>query len=258
MANRATYTTTLIGYSSAFQCSAAEGAVLVLQKGATVYRAMNKADFQSHAARHAISWYKYTLNKGLDISNGSLYFVTECIKSVHWGIAVFYADQMPDDYLRFIVKEGSCRWEQCGKVESRIGPNPKDIIPSDDEEPNQCVFLRGFKIMLRSDIWGKLTGTMAVTIQDGAFSSPTRTTNFPWSQGNSGSETDSFHQSTSENRNTTNSGHSMSQHVHTQTHSGGPTDASRPEASSDHLGQVILDDNFREEAPVRISSTFYT
>ncbi|KAF8730468.1 hypothetical protein AX14_005556, partial [Amanita brunnescens Koide BX004] len=243
-----------------FQCLAAEGAVLVLQKGATIYQAMNKADFQSHAARHAISWYKYMLNEGLDVSNGSLYFVTECIKSVHWGIAVFYADPIPDDYLRFIAKEGSCLWEQRGKVESKIGPNSKDIIPSDDEEPNQCVFLRGYKVMLRSDIWDKLKGAVAVTTQDGEFSSSpsTRTTNFSLSQGMSGSETDSFHQSTSENKNTTNSGHSMSQYVHTQTHSGGPTDASGPEALSDPFQQVILDENFREEAPLHPSDLINT
>ena len=223
----------------------------MLQKGATVYRAMNKTDFQSHAARHAISWYKYMLAEGLDISNGSLYFVTECIKSVHWGIAVFYADPMSDDYLRFIVQEGSCRWEQRGKVESRIGPNPKDIIPS-DEEPNQCVFLRGYKIMLRSDIWDKLTGAVAVTSPDGEFSSSpsTRRTGNSPSQGKSGSKTDSFYQGSSGSRNSSYGTRLQESQPTDQTPPG--ADSSTPETLRDLLGQVILEEDFREEAPVCI------
>ena len=231
----------------------------MLQKGATVYEAMNKVDFQKHAGCHAISWYKYMFDEGLDVSNGSLYFVTECIKSAHWGIAVFYANPIPDDHLRFIVEEGSCRWEKRGKVESRIGPNPKDIIPSDDEEPNQCVFLRGYKIILRSDVWDKLKGTMAVTTQDGEFSSPfTGTTSFSPSPGKSGSQTNSFHQSSSDNSATTNSSYGTrlqeSQHVHVQTLPSGPmteADASRPESLYE-LRPVTLEEYFREEVPVRI------
>ncbi|KAF8347295.1 hypothetical protein F5887DRAFT_882176, partial [Amanita rubescens] len=75
--------------SSAFQCST-KGAVLALPMGATVYEAMNVRHFQAHAARHAARWYKYALNEGgRDISNGSLYLVTECTKSMKWGISVF-------------------------------------------------------------------------------------------------------------------------------------------------------------------------
>ncbi|KAF8695227.1 hypothetical protein AX14_001856, partial [Amanita brunnescens Koide BX004] len=250
------------GSLSAFHCLATEGAVLVLHKGATVYEAMNKADFQKHAGCHAISWYKYMFDEGLDVSNGSLYFVTECIKSAHWGIAVFYANPIPDDHLRFIVKEGSCRWEKRGKVESRIGPNPKDIIPFDDEEPNQCVFLRGYKIMLRSDVWDKLKGTMAVTTQDEEFSSSpsTRTTSFSPSPGKSGSQADPFYQSSSDNSTTTNSSYGTrlqeSQHVHIQTLLGGPmteADVSGPESLHDLLGPVTLEENFREEVPLHPS-----
>ncbi|KAF8329947.1 hypothetical protein F5887DRAFT_869778, partial [Amanita rubescens] len=68
----------------AFKCLEAGGAVLALPKGATVYEATNKLHFQRHAARHAIRWYEYMLNKGRDVTNGSLYFVTDCIKSVNW------------------------------------------------------------------------------------------------------------------------------------------------------------------------------
>lgn len=150
-------TTRLIVYSFAFQCLAAEGAVLVLHEGATAYEAVNMIDFERHASRHAISWYEYALNTGRNLSNGSLDFVTECIKSANWGIAVFYARPDADGYLRFIVNEGSYRWQRRGKVEARVGPSPTDISASDGERiRSQCVFLHGYKIMLRSDILEKL------------------------------------------------------------------------------------------------------
>ncbi|KAF8688196.1 hypothetical protein AX14_003508 [Amanita brunnescens Koide BX004] len=249
------------GNLSAFQCLAAEGAVLVLPKGATLYEAVNKVEFRNHAARHAVSWYEYMLNEGRDISNGSLYFVTECIKSVNWGIAVFYAHPIADDHLRFIVTEESCRWERRGKVDSRIGPDPKDITISNDDEPNQCAFLRGYKIMLRSDIWDKLKSAVAATSQDGEFSSSPSTgaTRDSPSQGTSGSQADSFHQSSSGNCNTPNSSYGAqlaSQLMHTQTLPGSQmqgVDVYRPETSSDWLGQVILEEGFREEAPLHPS-----
>lgn len=55
--------------ASAFRCLEAGGAVLALPEGATVCEAMNKLHFQRHAARHAISWYEYMLNKGRDVTN---------------------------------------------------------------------------------------------------------------------------------------------------------------------------------------------
>ena len=236
----------------------------MLQKGATVYEAMNKADFQRHAACHAINWYKYMLNDGLDVSNGSLYFVTECIKSVNWGIAVFYANPIAEDHLRFIADEGSCRWERCGKVEARVGPNPKDIA-SDDDEPNQCVFLRGFKIMLRSDIWDELNSSVAVTSQDGELSSSspsTRTANYPI-QGKAGRQTDSLHESSSNNSTTTSHSYGTrlqaSQLMDIRTLPGGlmvEACASGPEGSSNWLGQVVLEEIFREESPVCLIQSF--
>ena len=253
------YRPSLINYSSDFQCLAAEGAVLVLPNGATLYEAVNKHHFQTHAARHAISWYEYSLNEGRDISNGSLYFVTECIKSVNWGIAVFYAHSVTGEYLRVIFDEGSCRWDPGDKVEARVGPKPKDIFVSGDEEPNQCVFLRGFKIMLRPDIWDRLKSAVAVTSLDGeaSFSFSSNKTNHSTSQGNSGSQTDSFHRSSGDDSNIPNSSYGTSLaslFPHAPTPPDSPTecaDDSGPKTSSDWLGKVILEERFREEAPVR-------
>ena len=155
----------------AFQCSADEGAVIVLPTGATVYSATNLLNFQRLASCHAIDWYKYALNTGRDISSGSLYLVTECTKSANWGTAVFYPHRTEYDKLQFIFEEGFGRWERRGKIEAKTGPRPKEMYVLNDEEGNQCVFLRGYKIMLRADVWDKLRSDADATCPGGVFSS---------------------------------------------------------------------------------------
>ena len=165
--------------------------------GATVYEARNIFDFQQLAARHAINWYRYMFYKGRDDPNGSLYFVTECTKSINWGHAVFYAHPIHSDYLRLTFDQESCQWESQGKVDARTGPKAKYIVGS-DEEPNQCVFIRGYKIMLRQDVWAKLKSTvMAVPSPDGGFSSlpSTGMSNHSPHHGMSGNQAESSHTS---------------------------------------------------------------
>ncbi|KAF8338631.1 hypothetical protein F5887DRAFT_1077568 [Amanita rubescens] len=244
---------------TAFQCST-KGAILALPTGATVYEARNTLHFQMHAARHAVSWYKYALNEGgRDISNGSLYFVTECTKTKNWGIAVFYASTEANNDQRAIFDKESCRWEYRGKVDAKVGPKPTDIILSDDEEPNQCVFLRGFKIMLRSDIWDKLSA-VGVTCQDGESSSlpSTRTTTHSPGHEMSGSGSDSFGRSASDDCNTSessnNEGLQAFQLTQTEVLQAIPTKVAdafgKPHS---RLGQVILEEKFKETVPLHPS-----
>ena len=134
-----------------------------MPSGATVYEARNIVDFQHLAARHAINWYRYMFSKGRGDPNGSLYLVTECTKSINWGTAVFYPHPTTSDYLRLTFDQESCQWDCQGKVDARTGPKAKDIIGSNDE-PNQCVFLRGYKIMLRQDVWDKLKKAQVVPL----------------------------------------------------------------------------------------------
>ena len=225
-----------------------------------VYEVRNRHDFQTYAARHAVRWYEYALNVGMDVSNGSLYFVTESTKSMDWGIAVFYARSTTDDYLRFIFDRESYRWKRRGKVEARVGSKSTDKFDCDAGEPNQCVFLRGYKIMLRQDIWDKLKSALVVTSQDGQSSSFTTTFSHGSSYRMQGSQTDSLHHSSH------NSG--MPGPSHYTGHAQALQDSLmrvgdeliKPHSTGDQkhglwLEQVILEENFREEAPVSIISS---
>lgn len=218
-----------------FQCSSDAGAVLALPRGAIVYEAQNRADLRAHASRHALDWYEHVLNDGVDISNGSVYFVTECTKSVDWGIGVFYARSTAYHTLRFTFDGESYQWDYRGKVEARTGSNSADITASDGAEPNQCVFLGGFKIMVRPEIWDKLKMTSMASYQYGGLSSSQT----------SGSRTDTYYQSTSDNRNASD----PSQRLLQTQHEGG---SAKTAETASNLGQVILEDFFHEPTPVWI------
>ena len=136
--------------STAFRCSADERTVLALPKGATVCEVRNRRESQTFAARHAIRWYKYMLDVGMDVSNGSLYFVTE-YEAHGLGHCSFLckADNRP--LPCFICDGESYQWARRGKVEAIVGLKSMDNFDCDTGEPNQCVFLRSYKIMLRQD-----------------------------------------------------------------------------------------------------------
>ncbi|KIL61566.1 hypothetical protein M378DRAFT_13388 [Amanita muscaria Koide BX008] len=148
---------------TSYRCSGPAGAVLELPEGATLFEAQNGKAFKDLAARHAESWYKYTVvTRERSASNGSLCLVTGSVKSDVWGVAVFDRPSNSEDYLRFIVDEAPThnspqsryKWEQSGSVISNVGPSKPN---SNKEEPDQCIFLRGLRIMLRQDRWDALT-----------------------------------------------------------------------------------------------------
>ena len=155
-------------------------------------------------------------SQGRDFPNGSLYLVTECAKSPNWGTAVFYATPTISDDLWLDFDQESCQWASLGKVDAEKGPKQSDIIAS-DEEPNQCVFICGYKIMLRQDIWDKLKSSfMAGPSHDGDHEreSPSLSTRISsYSHGMSGSQTIFFGASKGKNHNVQESGHGTSLQV---------------------------------------------
>ncbi|KIL62121.1 hypothetical protein M378DRAFT_805542 [Amanita muscaria Koide BX008] len=90
--------------SGEYTCEGSEGAVLELPKGAVQSEATNARPFARLAARHGVQWYEYTMNRGRDISNGSLYLITSVTKCAQWGIAVFDRPCTPGQGLKFDKK----------------------------------------------------------------------------------------------------------------------------------------------------------
>ena len=75
--------------SGEYICEGSEGAILELPEGAIEDEAMNIRPFAKLAARHGVQWYEYTMTRGREIQNGSLYLITSFTKCAQWGIAVF-------------------------------------------------------------------------------------------------------------------------------------------------------------------------
>jgi hypothetical protein len=101
-------------------------------------------------------------NRSRDVPNGSLYLVTGCIKTGNWGIGALYGQPAETDYLEFTSggqpQQRTYSWKKSGPIAGKVGPTSTDIIMGDREEPNQCVFLRGYKISLGRKLWKNLKG----------------------------------------------------------------------------------------------------
>jgi hypothetical protein len=140
---------------------AAEGAVLQVPEGATIFEAEDINVFYDIAVRHAQDWYEYMLAKrSRDVPNGSLYLVTGSIKTRSWGIGTLYGRPTETDYLEFTSGDQSSRqpygWKKAGPIMTKVGPTSTDVVIADGEEPNQCLFFRGYRITLGGKLWKDL------------------------------------------------------------------------------------------------------
>ncbi|KAM6499196.1 hypothetical protein JOM56_004704 [Amanita muscaria] len=134
--------------SGKYMCKGTEGAILVLPKGAIQDEAINRGRFEELAKRYGVQWYEYTKFRGRSISNGSLYLVTSFTKCTQWGIAVF--DRPCDSGQALTFVSNPLSWKGLGALTTKVANLNKG------DTPNQCVFLRGYKIMIRQDIFDKL------------------------------------------------------------------------------------------------------
>ncbi|KAM6502909.1 hypothetical protein JOM56_002886 [Amanita muscaria] len=130
--------------SGEYTCKESDGAILVLPEGAIAAEAIYIGLLEDLAKRHGVEWYKYTKARGRSISNGSLYLVTSFTKCTQWGIAVFDRPCGPGKALTFA--SNPLGWNGSGALFTKV---------SEGDTRNQCVFLRGYKIMIRQDIFDK-------------------------------------------------------------------------------------------------------
>ncbi|PBK99970.1 hypothetical protein ARMGADRAFT_525229 [Armillaria gallica] len=143
-----------------FSCLREKGAILVLPDGGARYDALNLSQFRSYATRNAHAWYQFAnIVCGREAANGSLYLVTGCDKTCSWGAASFFnpADRRSFS-LKFLVggvAEGNIKlgysWKSTSSADVRAYPDGGLTYFVDSLRPNQCVFLRGFGISIRTN-----------------------------------------------------------------------------------------------------------
>lgn len=134
-----------------FSLSSSEGALLILPKGAQRYELLNDGLFLEQASRHGAEWYNYAVNRRRRIINhDSLYVITGIYKARCWSVAAFEDATENGHYTaHFRQMEGNSTgptfcWETSRPLDWHAGPYVDYGIP------NQTVFIRGFKIALRS------------------------------------------------------------------------------------------------------------
>ncbi|KAF7973411.1 hypothetical protein HWV62_15211 [Athelia sp. TMB] len=140
-----------------------ETAFLTVPDGAMGEDYCDIASIRSYSIKHAESWYEFINGHlGFEAPNGSLYVVTGCDKSSKWMIAT---DEESSSSLllstltveaggRMIYSHSSFKMGSAvvrSSASSGLDDGMKQL-------QNQCLFVRGFKVMLREELnaWGKL------------------------------------------------------------------------------------------------------
>ena len=113
--------------------------------------------FRKVAMERAVDWYEIARELcGESITNCSLYLITGFYKARSWSLASFcdttapeprHIEVVPQDDQGAVIKR---LWKHTFPVEYRNGPEGYN------GNINQCVFIRGFKIAIRDDVFGWL------------------------------------------------------------------------------------------------------
>ncbi|KAJ7483226.1 hypothetical protein FB451DRAFT_102346 [Mycena latifolia] len=133
-----------------------ETAILLLPDGASRWDLRTLQIFRDYASKHAQSWYEFVNGVlGRMIGNGDLYLVTGVTKSTSWSVASL-EKQSGDGELSLKLKAAqvatagvSCTWEW-ESANSSVNSGPNRFPGEESWRDNQTVFLRGFKVSVRT------------------------------------------------------------------------------------------------------------
>ncbi|KAI5899405.1 uncharacterized protein SCHCODRAFT_02682424 [Schizophyllum commune H4-8] len=158
------------GFGIEFSVGKDEGAILALPRGGSRRDARQRRAYEIQIQRHGQEWYTYVRDTlGWMIDNGDLYLVTGVDKAATWGALAFRDTQRSREvsfqFTATPVANAALRhqyqWRHITSQSARQGPDAGVQMYDDDGEPaeNQCVFVRGYKIMLRRELWSRTRAT---------------------------------------------------------------------------------------------------
>ncbi|KAJ7780196.1 hypothetical protein DFH07DRAFT_466373 [Mycena maculata] len=131
-------------------------ALLLLPDGASRWDLRRKQAFRDYASKHAENWYAFVNGElGRMIGNGDLYLVTGVTKSTSWSVAALENNSGNGNVsLRLKAAQigtgnASCVW-QWESTSSSVDAGPRRRLGEESWRDNQTVFIRGFKVALRS------------------------------------------------------------------------------------------------------------
>ncbi|KAJ7483278.1 hypothetical protein FB451DRAFT_1129176 [Mycena latifolia] len=134
-----------------------ETALLLLPDGASRWDLRPLQIFRDYALKHAQSWYEF-VNGDLRrmVGNGDLYLLTGFTKSTSWSVAAV-ENQSSSGNVSLKLKAtqvatagACCAWEW-ESASSSVNSGPRRRLPGEELwRDNQTVFVRGFKVSLRT------------------------------------------------------------------------------------------------------------
>ncbi|KAJ7777238.1 hypothetical protein B0H16DRAFT_1301967 [Mycena metata] len=153
--------------------SSKQTALLLLPDGASRWDLRQQRVFRDYALKHAPNWYSFVNGDlGRMVGNGDLYLVTGVTKSTTWSVAAV-ENHSGEGKVALRLKAGQIgsagasrawEWESASSsVDSGPRRNPGEELWQD----NQTVFLRGFKVALRTM---SLRRPKALSIVDSSWS----------------------------------------------------------------------------------------
>ncbi|ESK91075.1 hypothetical protein Moror_9596 [Moniliophthora roreri MCA 2997] len=148
------------GYGFQFDVNSTEGAILILPEGGTREDILNEDAFDDYAAKNAISWYSHVNGTlGRRLGGNSLILVTGVDKTVAWGAASFShavkgtvcMTMVPNAHTqsKYWFNSVSCATAHSGPPRNNL---KEANHLEDDDIPDQCVFMRGIRVSVRSPV----------------------------------------------------------------------------------------------------------
>ncbi|KAJ7255972.1 hypothetical protein C8J57DRAFT_1186187 [Mycena rebaudengoi] len=134
-----------------------ETAILLLPDGASRWDLRAMQVFRDYALKHAPNWYEFVNGDlGRMVGSGDLYLVTGVTKSTSWSVAAL-ENQSGDGQVSLKLKAAqvatvgasySWEWENAS---SSVNSGPCRLPGEELWHDNQTVFVRGFKVALRTN-----------------------------------------------------------------------------------------------------------
>ncbi|KAJ7483236.1 hypothetical protein FB451DRAFT_1029502 [Mycena latifolia] len=137
--------------------SSKETAPLLLPDGASRWDLRPLQIFRDYALKHAQSWYEF-VNGDLRrmVGNGDLYLLTGVTKSTSWSLAAVENQSSSGNVslklkaMHVATAGARCAWEW-ESASSSVNSGPRRRLPGEELwRDNQTVFVRGFKVSLRT------------------------------------------------------------------------------------------------------------
>jgi hypothetical protein len=137
----------------------------MLPQGASSIDLLNLNRLEKYIRENAERWYEFVnVTRGLDGPNGALYLITGCDKAQSWEVLSFHNPSYKQQKFSLHVQTStsgslSASFSHITTVDCSVGKRQSNNA---SQRSNQAVFLRGFKIAVRTGPVARFRGTINV------------------------------------------------------------------------------------------------